>query len=90
MVWDDVCQSGQHVVYSDRTAWDGVIDEDENGSYRADVFLDLSCNTLLANLVLLRVASVWRGVEGANVENTFYVVTTLTRSTTISLLVVSS
>ena len=45
-------QSGQHVLYADRAAMDGAIDEDENGSHGADVILDLICNTLPLECVL--------------------------------------
>ena len=68
---EDGWQSGQHVNYADRAVWDGAIDEDENGSHGDDLLLDLSCKTLLVNLVFLRAASVDqpRGVKDANIEN---------------------
>jgi len=45
-------------------------DEDENGSGVVNVLLDLSCNTLIVELVLLKTASVdqSRGVEDGNLE----------------------
>ena len=87
MVWEDGCQSGQYVVYADRAAWNGAINEDKNG---ADVLLNLSRNALLVNLVLLKVASVGkpRGVGDANVENTLHVVSTLTSANTYHYIVV--
>ena len=53
------------------------------------MFLDLSCNTLLVALVLLRVASVGqpRGVQDVN-EKTLYVVTMLTSANLYNYIVV--
>ena len=39
-------------------AWEGAIDEDENGSDGTDVLLDLIHNTLLVKLILLNAARV--------------------------------
>jgi len=50
--------SGQHVVHAGGAARDGAIDEGENGSDVVDAFLDMSCNTLIVELVLLKTASV--------------------------------
>ena len=58
------------VVYADGAAWDGAVEEDENGSDRVGVTIDLSCNTLPVELVLLKTASVdqARGVENGSLE----------------------
>jgi len=55
---EDGGQSGRHVVNADGVARDGAIDEDENGSDVVDVLPDMSCNTLIVELVLLKTASV--------------------------------
>ena len=69
-LWEDGGQSGQYVVYADGAARDGAIEEDENSIDRVDVVIDLSCNTLPVELVLLKTASVDqpRSVENANLE----------------------
>ena len=48
--------------------WDSAIDEDENGSDGVDMLLDLVCNPLLVEPILLKTASVGqaRCVEDAN------------------------
>jgi len=67
---EDGGQSGECVAYSDGTARDGAIGEDENSSGGVDLVLDLSCNALPVELVMLNVVSVDqpRGVEDANLE----------------------
>lgn len=49
-------------------AWEGAVDEDENGSEGADVLLDLIHNTLIVELILLNAARVDqpRRVKDAN------------------------
>ena len=42
----------------DSEAGDGAISEDENGSNRVDVLLDLSCNLLLLEFVLPNIAGI--------------------------------
>ena len=59
---------GQSGAYKVRDARNGAIHDGENGSGGVDVRLDLSCNTVLLGLVLLRTASIgepWR-VQDAN------------------------
>jgi hypothetical protein len=52
----------------DSYAWDGPIDEDEDGRNGVDVLLDLSRNTLIVKGILLKIASVGktRRIEDAN------------------------
>ena len=66
------------MVYADRATWDRAISEDENGSGGVDVLLDLSCNTLLVLLVLLRAAGQPRCVEDANLEKALRVLIAFT------------
>ena len=54
---DDSGQSGKDIV-GDIDAWDGAIGKDEDGSNGIDMLLDLFCNSLLLECVLLRIASV--------------------------------
>jgi len=67
---EDGGQSGQRVIGSGSHVRDSAIDEEENGSDGVDMLLDLSCNTLLVELILilLKTASVGqaRCVEDAN------------------------
>jgi hypothetical protein len=63
-------ESGKCIVRADSDAGDGAIGEDQNGSDRVDVLLDLSRNAPLVELVLLETASVGqpRRVENANLR----------------------
>ena len=65
---EDGGQSGECVAYADGTARDGTVGEDENSSGGVDMVLDLSCNALLVELVMLNTVSVDQpgGVEDAN------------------------
>ncbi len=61
-------QSGECIVSANSDARDGAIGEDENGSDGVDMLLDLSRNTPLVELVLLKPAGISqpRSVENAN------------------------
>ena len=51
-------QSGKGIIGSGVGARDGAIGKDENSSDGIDMLLDLSCNSLRLECVLLRIASV--------------------------------
>jgi len=51
-------QSGECIVSTDSDTRNGAIGEDKNSGDGADMLLDLSCNTLLVELVLMSTASV--------------------------------
>ncbi len=65
---EDLGQGGERVVHPESNAWNGTIDEDENGSDRGDLFSDLICDLLLVELVLLDIAGLAepRCVEDTN------------------------
>jgi len=68
----------------DSDAWDGPIDEDENGRNGVDVLLDLSRNTLMVKGILLRIASIdktWR-IKDANLGKWLCMPTTFTNTGT--------
>ena len=70
MFGEDSGQSGECRVGTSSDPWDGAIGEDENGSDRVGVFLDLSGNTFLGGFVLQNTASVGetRCVEDTNLR----------------------
>jgi len=73
-------QRGECMVGTDGDARTGAIRKDEHGSDGADVRLDLSRNTVLLGLVLLRTASVgepWR-VQDANLGKSLHTLVTST------------
>ena len=55
---EDGGQGGECIISTMSDARDGAIGEDENGSDRVDVLLNMSCNTLLVDLVLLNTTSI--------------------------------
>ena len=55
---EDGGESGEGIVGTDIDARDGAIRNNENSSDRIDVLLDLSCNTLRLESVLLMITSV--------------------------------
>lgn len=59
-------QSGQCGANAAGIARDGAIGEYENRGDRVDMVLDLSCNALLVELVMLDTVDQPRGVEDAN------------------------
>ena len=63
-------EGGKGIAGADRHARDGAICEDEDSRDRIEVLLDLSDDTLVVELVLLKTASVGktRGVEDANLQ----------------------
>jgi len=65
---EDSGQSGERIVGPNIDARNGAIGEDDNGGDGVDVLLNLSCNALLVELILLSSASVGqpRCVEDAN------------------------
>jgi hypothetical protein len=65
-------QSGECIVGADCDTRYRAIDEDENGSDGVNVLPDLGLNTLLVELVLLRISSVGepRSVKDANLGKT--------------------
>ena len=91
---EDGGQSGQRVIGPDSNARNGAIGEDENSSDRVDMLLDLSCNTPLVELIVLKTASVGqaRCVEDTNLGKRLGVVTAFRQLalTTIPFLLVNS
>jgi len=73
---EDGGQSGERIVCPNSDARNGSIGEDENGGDRVDVLLDLSCNALLVELILLTATSVGqpRRVEDTNLGRGLYLV----------------
>jgi len=71
-------------VGADSDAREGTIGEDENGSEGTDVLLDLSYNTLLVELILLKARSVGQPgrVEDANLGKRLGILTTFTNAST--------
>jgi len=67
-IGEDGGQSGECIVSTDSDTRNSAIGKDENGGDGVDTLLDLSCNTLLVEVVLLSTASVSqpRCVEDTN------------------------
>ena len=61
-------ESGEGIIDTESDAGDSAIGKDENGSGEIDMALDLSCNTLPLECVLLKMTGVGepRRVENAN------------------------
>ena len=76
---EDRGQSGQRVIGADSNARDGAIGEDENGSNKVDMLLDMIHNTLLVELVVLNTASIGqpRCIKDANLGKRLHILTTL-------------
>jgi len=72
------------MISPDCDAWDGPINEDENGRNRVDVLLDLSRNTLLVKGILLMIASVGktRRIKDANLGKGLCMLTTFANTGT--------
>jgi len=81
---EDGGQSGQRVIGPDSHVRDGAIGEDENSGDRVDMLLDLSCNTLLVELIVLKTVSVGqaRCVEDANLGRRLGLLTTFRHART--------
>jgi hypothetical protein len=64
----DVGQDRERVLHFDGVTRDGAIGQDENGGSRVDTSSDLTCDSLLVELVLLNIVGVDepRGVDDAN------------------------
>ena len=75
--WEEGRQNRQSVVCADSDAWDGTIGQDENGINSGNVFLNMSRNALLVELVLLKTASIRqsRRVEDANLHKSYALIT---------------
>jgi hypothetical protein len=50
-------EGGAGMVHIDSGAWDGAVSEDKNSIDKVDMFLDLSSNIRLMELILLNIAS---------------------------------
>ena len=81
---EDGGQSGQRVIRADSNVRDSAIDEDESGSIRVDVLLDMIRNALLIGPVMLNTASIGqpRCIDDANLEKRLHVLTTFINSST--------
>ena len=81
---EDGGQSGECGVGTNSDAWDGAIGEDENGSDRVGMLLDLSSNALLGGLVLRNTASIGEPgrVKDANLRKWLPLLTTFTNAGT--------
>jgi len=68
---EDRGQSSERIVHADSEVRNRAISENNNGSNRVNVLLNLSGNTLLVNVVLLLTASIGQSgrIEDANLEN---------------------
>ena len=93
---EDGGQSRECIVSADSDTLHGAIGEDENGSDRVDVLLDLSRNTILVALVLLNTSSIgqsWR-IEDANLDKRSHILTEFVQAmpepTIMPLLLVNS
>ena len=81
---EDGGQHGQRVIGANSNARDGAIGEDENGSNRVDMLLDLIRDTLLVEFVVLDTASIGqpRCIKNANLGKRLHILTAFINAST--------
>lgn len=84
LLGEDGGQSGECRIGTNSDPWDGAIGEDEDGSDRVGVLLDLSSNAFLGGLVLRNTASIDepRCVKDANLRKRLSLLATFTNAGT--------
>jgi len=77
-------ECGECIVHARSDTRDGAIGEDENGSDRVNVVLNLSCNTLLVEFVLMNTTSIGqsRRIEDANLREMLHTLKPFTNTAT--------